>query len=223
MLIHQMRYSLRTLRATPGFTAIAILTVALGVGANTAVFSVVDAVLLRPLPYAHPDRLVRLSEVPPSRPASARDNIAATSLEHYRLARSFEGLAGYNRRSRSLTGSGDPVQVRGEDVTTNLFTVLGASAAIGRVFGPGEDDPGRQRVVVLMDAFWRAKFGGERAILGRVLTFNGEPYEVIGVMPPGFRALSEHGSGFPIDFLVPAAFDEPAGPGAGAASAWWDA
>ena len=100
-------------------------------------------------------------------------------------------------------------------MTTNLFTVLGASAAIGRVFGPGEDDPGRQRVVVLMDAFWRAKFGGDRAILGQVLTFNGEPYQVIGVMPPGFRALSEHGSGFPIDFLVPAAFDEPAGRGVG--------
>ena len=166
---------------------------------------------------------MRLSEVPASRPGSPRDNIAATSLAHYRLATSFEGLAGYNRRSRSLTGSGDPIQVRGEDVTTNLFTVLGASAAIGRVFGPGEDAPGRRRVVVLMDRFWRGKFGGDRDILGRVLTFNGEPYEVIGVMPPAFRPLSEHGSGYPIDFLVPAAFDEPAGRGAGAASAWWDA
>ena len=105
--------------------------------------------------------------------------------------------------------------MRGEDVTTNLFAVLGASAAIGRVFDPDEDDPGRRRVVILMDRFWRAKFGGDRAILGRVLTFNGEPYDVIGVMPPGFRALSEHGSGFPIDFFVPAAFDEPAGPGGG--------
>ena len=215
MLIKQIRYILRTLRRTPGFTAIAILTVALGVGANTAVFSVVDAVLLRPLPYADPDRLVRLSEVPASRPGSPRDNIAATSLAHYRLATSFEGLAGYNRRSRSLTGSGDPIQVRGEDVTTNLFTVLGASAAIGRVFGPGEDAPGRRGVVVLMDRFWRGKFGGDRDILGRVLMFNGEPYDVIGVMPPAFRPLSEHGSGYPIDFLVPAAFDEPAGPGGG--------
>ena len=177
MLIHQIRYALRTLRSAPGFTTIAILTIALGVGANTAVFSVVDAVLLRPLPYAHPDRLVRLSEVPASRPPSMRYSVAAPSLQHYRLAGSFEGLAGYNRMSRTLTGSGDPVQVRGEEVTTNLFTVLGASAAIGRVFGPDEDDPGRRRVVVLMDAFWRAKFGGDRAILGRVLTFNGEPYE----------------------------------------------
>src|SRR6185436_3147079 len=160
---------------------------------------------LRPLPYAHPDRLVKLSEVPASRRVSAaRYDTEAASLQHYRLAPSFEGLAGYNRMSRSLTGSGEPVQVRGEEVTTNLFTVLGASAAIGRVFGPDEEDPGRRRVVILMDAFWRAKFGGDRAILGRALTFNGEPYEVIGVMPPGFRPLSEHGSGYTIHFIVPA-------------------
>ncbi len=83
------------------------------------------------------------------------------------------------------------MQVLGEEVTTNLFALLGASAAIGRVFGPDEDDPGGRRVVILTDAFWRAKFGGDRAVVGRTLTFNGEPYAVIGVMPPGFRALSE--------------------------------
>ncbi len=207
MLIRQIRYTLRTLRRAPGFTAMAIMTVALGVGANTAVFSVVDGVLLRPLPYAHPDRLVRVSEVPVAlRRSAGRDNVAAASLQHYRLARSFEGLAGYNRMSRTLTGSGEPVQVLGEEVTTDLFTLLGASAAIGRVFGPDEDDPGGRRVVILTDAFWRAKFGGDRAILGRTLTFNGEPYSVIGVMPQGFRALSGHRSGFTISFFMPAAF-----------------
>src|SRR6185369_13964019 len=140
--------------------------------------------------------------------ATARDNIAAGSLRQYRLAQSFDGLAGYNRMSRSLTGSGDPVQVRGEEVTTNLFALLGASPEIGRLFGPDEDDPGGRRVVILTDAFWRARFGGDPAILGRTLTFNGESYVVIGVMPPGFRALSEFGSGYSISFFVPAAFDE---------------
>jgi putative ABC transport system permease protein len=214
MLIHQIRYTLRVLRKTPGFTAMAILTVALGVGANTAVFSVVDGVLLRPLPYARPDRLVRVSEVPVAQRASAaRYGVATASFQHYRLAQSFEGLAGYNRVSLSLTGSGDPVQVLGEEVTTNLFALLGASAAIGRVFGPDEDDPGGRRVVILTDAFWRAKLGGDRAILGRALTFNGDPYVVIGVMPPGFRALSAYRSGYPISFFMPVAFDD-------AASSW---
>jgi putative ABC transport system permease protein len=211
MLIHQIRYTLRTLRRTPGFTAIAILTVAFGVGANTAVFSVVDGVLLRPLPYAHPDRLVKLSEAPTAlRGSAARYGVAAANLDHYRLARSLEGVAGYTRISRTLTGSGEPVQVLGEEVTTDLFPLLGASAAFGRVFGPDEDDPGGRRVVILTDAFWHAKFGGDRAILGRTLTFNGEPYAVIGVMPPGFRALSEHRSGYTISFFIPAAFDAAA-------------
>jgi predicted permease len=214
MLIHQIRYTLRTLRRTPGFTAMAVLIVALGVGANTAVFSVVDGVLLRPLPYAQPDRLVKLSEVPAARRVSAaRYDTDAASLQHYRLARSFEALGGYNRMSWSLTGSGDPAQIRGEEVTTNIFAVLGASAAIGRVFGPDEDDPGGRHVVILTDAFWRARFGGDRAILGRTLTFNGEPYEVIGVMPPRFRALSEHRSGYTISFFTPAAFDDAAASG----------
>ncbi len=214
MLIHQIRYTLRTLRRAPGSTAMAILTVALGVGANTAVFSVVDGVLLRPLPYAHADRLVKVSEVPTSHRASAaRFGIAAANLEHYRLARSVEGLAGYNRMSRTLTGSGEPVQVLGEEVTTDLFALVGASAALGRVFGPDEDDPGRRGVVILTYTFWQAKFGGDSAILGRTLTFNGEPYSVIGVMPQGFRALSEHRSGYTISFFMPAAFDAAAAGG----------
>jgi predicted permease len=211
MLIHQIRYTLRTLRKAPGFTAMAVLTVALGVGANTAVFSVVDGVLLRPLPYANPGRLVWLAERPASQPAFARSGIAAANLEHYRMARSFEGLAGYTRMSRTLTGSGEPVQVRGEEVTANLFAVLGVPAAMGRVFDPDEDDPARRRVVILKDAFWRAKFGGDPAILGRTLTFDDRPHVVIGVMPPGFLGLSEHGSGYAIDFFVPSAFDDRPG------------
>ena len=120
MLIHQIRYTLRTLRRAPGFTAMAIVTVALGVGANTAVFSVVDGVLLRPLPYAHPDRLVRVSEVPVAlRRSAGRDNVAAASLQHYRLAQSFEGLAGYNRMSRSLAA----VDLGFEAQDVLLFTV----------------------------------------------------------------------------------------------------
>ena len=208
MLIHQVRYTLRTLRRAPGFTAMAVLTVALGVGANTAVFSVVDAVLLRPLPYTHADRVVTLAEVPRShRGSAARFGIAAGNLERYRLARSLDGLAGYTRVSRTLTGSGEPVQVLGEEVSTNLFTVVGASAALGRVFGPEDEDPGRRGVVILTHAFWQAKFGGDSAILGRTLTLNGEPHSVIGVMPQGFRALSEHRSGYTISFFIPAAFD----------------
>jgi putative ABC transport system permease protein len=212
MLIHQLQYALRTLWRTPGFTAMAILTVALGVGANTAVFSVVDGVLLRPLPYADPERLVWLAERPTAQPAFVRSSVPAANLEHYRSAGSFQGLAGYTRMSWTLTGSGDPVQVRGEEVTTNLFAVLGVSTAMGRVFGPNEDDPGSRRVVILMDSFWRVTLAGDRAVLGRTLVFNGEPHVVIGVMPPGFRGLSEHGSGYTIDFFVPFAFDEAAGP-----------
>jgi predicted permease len=207
MLIHQIRFTLRTLVRAPGFTAIAVLTIALGVGANTAVFSVVDAVLLRPLPYAHPDRLVKLSEVPASRRASAsRFGVMAGNLEHYRLAPSIEGFAAYTRVSRALTGSGNPVQVSGEEVSAGLFALLGVSPALGRVFSPDENDPGRQGVVILTDAFWKATFAADTSILGHTLTFDGQPYSVIGVMPQGFRALSEHRSGYPISFFVPASF-----------------
>ena len=208
MLAHNIRHTLRLLQKAPGFAVMALLTVALGSGANTAVFSVVDGVLLRPLPYAAPERLVWLAERPASRPAFVRSSVPAINLDRYRLAESFEGLAGYTRMSRTLTGAGTPVQVRGEEVTSNLFAVLGVSAAIGRVFVPDEDAPGRPRVVILMDGFWRATFGGDPAILGRTLTFDGQPHTIIGVMPPGFRGLSEHGSGYTIDFFVPSAFDE---------------
>ena len=200
MLLHSMRYTLRLLRKSPGFTAIAIVTLALGVGANTAVFSVVDAVLLRPLPYADGDRLVVVSER-----HGLRGGVAAGNLGHYQQARSFVGLAGYERTSMSLTRSGPPEQVLGEAVTWNLLPVLGVPPAIGRTFRPEEDRPHAGRAVILMHAFWERRFDADRALLGRAIVLDDDPYVVIGVMPAGFSPVSQPGSGFRIDFFVPMA------------------
>jgi len=208
MLFHNIRYALRLLRKAPGFTAIAVVTLALGIGANTAVFSVVDAVMLRPLPYADPARLVSLWETNDERPGS-RNNVAPANLVDYvRATRSFDGLAGFESSSKSLTKAGTPEQLLGEAITWNLFSVLGVSPAIGRPFLPGEDHPGREHVVILFDALWRGRFAADSAILGRSITLNGERYEVVGVMPPSFQPLTQFRSTVAVNFFVPAAYSD---------------
>jgi putative ABC transport system permease protein len=208
MLVHNIRYTLRLLRRSPGFTAIAVLTLALGIGANTAVFSVVDAVMLRPLPYADPSRLVSLWETNTERPGS-RNNVAPANLVDYVQAnRSFAGLAGFASSSMSLTRAGTPEQLQGEAVTWNLFAVIGVSPSIGRPFIAEEDRAGREHVVILSDSVWRGRFAADPSIVGKSITLNGETYEVIGVMPAGFQALTQFRSTVPIAFFVPAAYPD---------------
>jgi predicted permease len=202
MSIQSIRYALRWLRKSPGFTATAVLTLSLAIGATSAVFSVFDTVLLEPLPYPASDRLVRLNE---SQKARIFGGMAPATLADYGRARAFVGLAGYARRSMSLTQSGPPEQLLGEAGTWNLFDVLGVSPAIGRGFRAEDDRHGAGRVVILTAALWRTRFGGDPAILGRSILLDGEPHVVIGVMPAGFQPLSGFSSGFTTHFFVPAA------------------
>jgi predicted permease len=203
MLTDAIRHTLRLLRRSPGFAAVAVATLALGIGANAAVFRVADAMLLEPLPYERSERLVRLWE---SRTAEGRgSSVAPANLADYRTARSFSHVAGFTRMSKSLTGAGAPEQLRGEAVTWNLLDTLGVQPALGRAFRPEEDQPGGARVVILTSGVWRRRFGADPAILGKAVVLNGEPHDVVGVMPDGFRPLSQLRSGYTIDFLAPAA------------------
>jgi putative ABC transport system permease protein len=173
------RFAIRSLRRQPLFLVSAVLTLALGIGANAAIFSVVDAVLLQPLPYAAPDRLVRVW--PDGRvPLGAYDIIAAQS-------RAYRGLAGAESgREVSVTGDGTPARLAMALVTPNLFDVLGVHPALGRAFRSEERQPGRGRVAILTDALWRTRFGADPGILGRTITLDGAAYSVIGVMPSRF-------------------------------------
>jgi len=202
MSIQSIRYAFRWLRKSPGFTATAVLTLTLAIGATSAVFSVFDAVLLQPLPYPAADRLVDLREMQKGRVIGG---VAPGRLVDYGHARAFVGLAGYTRQSMSLTRSGPPEQLLGEVDTWNLFDVLGVSAAIGRVFRAEDARPGAARVVILTDALWRRRFAGDPAIVGQSLVLNDAPHEVIGVLPAGFEPLSGVASGFTIQFFAPAA------------------
>ncbi|HEY0169827.1 MAG TPA: ABC transporter permease [Pyrinomonadaceae bacterium] len=185
-LLNDVKFGARTLWNRPGFTAVAVLTLALGVGANTAIFSVVNAVLLKPLPLREAERLVLVYETTAQTP---RDYVSVPNLEDYRAGtRSFEGFATFVPQSVNLTGGGaEPERVVGAFVTSSFFPVVGAEPALGRALLPEDDAQGGGRVAVLGHSLWRARFGADEGVVGKTLVLNGEPFEVVGVMPEGFR------------------------------------
>jgi len=182
-LLQDLRFAVRSFRRVPGFTSVAAFTLALGIASATSVFSVADAVLLRPLPFPDPDRLVHVWVTEPDRGERREVVAGATYLDWKRDAHSFEGLAGYRRIDFNLTGDELPERVGGVSVTSDFFAVLGVHAALGHL--PGRGDTGSDRTVVLTDAFWRSRLGADRAALGSTLVLNGEPHTVVGVLPPG--------------------------------------
>ena len=182
-----LKYAIRTLVKNPGFTAIALLTIALGIGANTAIFSVVNAVLWRPLPYPHPERLIRIWVYNP-RQGFDKDVASYPTFSDWRnQSRRFEHLAAYFGASVSLTGAGDPAQLRGARVTPSFFPTLSVQPALGRWFTERDAAAGHERVVILEHGLWQGRFGSDQAIVGRTIQLSGQPYEVVGVMPPGFH------------------------------------
>jgi putative ABC transport system permease protein len=185
-LLQDLRYSLRRLAKSPAFTAIVVLTLALGIGANTAIFSAVNAVLLRPLPYREPQQLVTIEHLYPTLDLEAPVSVPGF-LDYQKRARSFESMAVQAGWQANLTGVGEPVRMQGQRVTGKFFATLQVPALLGRTLQPGEDSAGREHVVVVSYDAWQRIFGADPAIVGRSLSLNGESYQVVGVMPSGFR------------------------------------
>jgi putative ABC transport system permease protein len=186
-LLHDTRYALRALRKSPGFTSVAVLSLALGVGANTAIFSIVNAVLLRSLPFPHPERLVKI--VASNRGVGARD--IGLSIPEFDDLRSragvFDQVTATQGGPTNLTGGERPQRFELLEVSPNYFSMLGTSAQIGRVFGPGDEAPGFAEAAIISDSLWARAFGRDPGVLGRKVQLDNDPYTIVGVLPPGFR------------------------------------
>ncbi|MCP3140242.1 ABC transporter permease [Pyxidicoccus xibeiensis] len=183
--LQELRHALRMLAKHPGFTAVAVFTLALGIAANTAIFSVADAVLFSPLPYKEPDRLAMVWGLSPNQ---APQTVApANFLDWREQAESFEGLAAFSHASFNLAGDGTPEVVRGASVSSNFFQVLGTPAALGATFQPSTGGAAPWQTVVLGHGLWQRRFGGDPRVLGRMLRLNDVSYEVVGVMPEHFE------------------------------------
>jgi putative ABC transport system permease protein len=179
--LQDVRFGARSLLKSPGFTLVALLTLALALGANTAIFSFVNAVLLKPLPYDHPERIMRVLEAPPG---GGRNGISTLNfLDWQKENKVFEHLAARTGGSVTLTGVDEPIRIPAARVSSGFFDVFGVKPAMGRTFMPGEDQLGREKVVVLSHGLWQVQFGGAADIIGRRIQLEGEPYEVIGVLP----------------------------------------
>jgi putative ABC transport system permease protein len=196
-IIKDLRFALRGLRKHPAFMAIAIVTLALGIGGSTSIFTVVDAALLRGLPYKSPDRLYHLWEQTPQQAFSKRE-FSYPDFQDYQQNNVFDGLAGYTGGGIILSGLGDPENLNAPRVTANFFNVLGVEPVLGRTFQSGEDAQNGPRVTVLTYGLWQRRFGGDPGVIGRALTLNGNSYTVIGVLPANFQFALR-----PADLFVP--------------------
>src|SRR5439155_997202 len=189
-LLQELRYGIRTLNRSRGFALAAVLVLALGIGANTAIFSVVNAVLLRPLPFPQPDRLVQIWHTPPQKSFPGMKEFAVSAANYLDWAAEnhvFQQIAIYSWSTFNLTGNGEPQFVSARRVSSTFFPLLQAQPILGRVFSPEEDQPGHDHVVVLNESFCRNQFGADRNIVGRDITLDGAAYRVIGVMPAKFQ------------------------------------
>lgn len=185
--LQDIKYGLRTLIRNPGFAIVAIATLALGIGANSAIFSLVNGILLRPLPYDEPERLIWLWEKQPQ--LERAPFTPADFLDYQSQSQSFEEMSAYSNQGLTLTGAGEPERVTGIIASTNIFRLLRANAAIGRVFSEEDGEAGAQRVAVLSHSFWQRRFGGSADVIGNTLLLNGITFTVIGVMPESFKFL----------------------------------
>jgi putative ABC transport system permease protein len=188
-LLNDIRSGARVLTREPAIAAAAVLTVALGVGANTAIFSVVNGVLLQPLPFPAPDRLVTVHEAVTT--ATKTYPVLPVNAWHYtwwrQHARSFENIAAADLRSTTLTGAGEPEQLDSARVSANLFQTLGVDAALGRTFTSGEDEPGRDRVALISHSLWRRRFSADPALIGRTVQLDSQPHTILGILSADFR------------------------------------
>lgn len=185
-LLQDLRFGIRSLRKRPSFTIIAVATLALGMGASTVIFTVVNAALLRGLPYKEPNSLYHLWERTPKQDFSKRE-FSYPDYQDYQQNTVFEGLAAYTGGGAILTGLGEPERIAAPRASANFFSVLGVEPFIGRTFQPGEDTPNGPRVAVLTYRYWQGRFGGDNAVVGRAITINGESYTIVGVLPPSFH------------------------------------
>ncbi len=189
-LLQDLRYAWRMLAKSPGFTAVAILTLALGIGANTAIFSVVNSVVLQPLPFAHANQLVVISQTSARSPAS--DQLQSSQsylnfLDWQREAKSFSAMAAYQYNEMTLTGHGAPTIIHGALTSSGLFAALGTAPLLGRTLQAQDDVTGAARVVLIGEGLWRDQLGGDPAIIGKSIQLDSQAFTVVGVMPAGFR------------------------------------
>ncbi|PYR75493.1 MAG: hypothetical protein DMF86_15110 [Acidobacteria bacterium] len=195
--MNDISYAIRRLFKSPGFTIVAVLTLALGIGANTAIFSVVDGVLLKPLPFPEPNRLVGVYHVSEGhRAVMSGPNFTDVA----RASQSLESAAAISREREILTGQGEPVRIDVAQVSAAFFSVLRAQPALGRVFRADENTPGKTRLIILSDGLWRERFGGDPQIVGRAIQLDGVSKEVIGVMPRGFSFPAQRQAWEPIEY-----------------------
>ena len=186
-LWHDTRYAVRMLRKSPGFTAVVVSILALGIGANSAIFSVVSAVLLHPVPWRDADRIINVWETN-SKKGENNNLVSAVNFIDWREhAQTSEQMAGWRFLYLNLTGRDEPERVQGLTVSPSYFSLLGIQATLGRTFLPEEEQPGHDKVVILSHGLWQRRFGSDPNLIGQQITVEGEPYTVIGILPSNFR------------------------------------
>jgi putative ABC transport system permease protein len=203
-LLQDLRYGARMLLKNPGFTVVAVLALALGIGANTAIFSVVNAVLLRPLPFADADRLIWIAAVNPAQGIADSNSSPPDFADWKTQNQLFEDMAAFVTGGAILSGGVEPERVPAADVTASFFSVLGVNPALGRNFLAEEDRPGGESVAIISHGLWQRRFGADPHIVGNKINVSGQSFTVVGVMPAGFQFMQ------PIDLWIPLALDAAA-------------